>query len=187
MAFIGNMLTGIASLFKGLWVTLVNWVRPKTTVVYPFRRRQVCPRYRGLLVLRRDPESGLRCTACGICERTCPVGAISIEPEGKGKERRPKEYRVDYGRCMFCRQCVEECPLGALAMSGEYEFAAYDRDGLVVGLQQLAAADRGPGMSGKELRGEAPEAETPEAAARKAAVALEVPPPAEQSKEQKTE
>jgi NADH-quinone oxidoreductase chain I len=155
MRLIGDIITAIASLFKGLWVTLVNWVRPKTTIRYPFERREVAPRYRGLLVMRRDPETGsLKCTACGVCERTCPAHAITIEAEGKGKERRPREYRVDYGRCMFCRLCVEECPFEALAMTGEYEYAVYDRGGLVVGLKRLAAAGRPQGMTGKELRGE---------------------------------
>jgi NADH-quinone oxidoreductase subunit I len=159
MRVIRDLLTGIASLFKGLWVTLVNWVRPKTTIRYPFQRREVSPRYRGLLVLRRNPETGeVKCTACGLCERNCPAHAITIEAEGKGKERRPRAYKVDYGRCMFCRMCVEECPFNALAMTGDYEYAVYDRDGLVVGLKQLADENRPRGMTGKELRGEKEEA-----------------------------
>jgi NADH-quinone oxidoreductase subunit I len=155
MSLIGDILTGIASLFKGLEVTLVNWVRPKTTIRYPWQRRELPPRYRGALLLRRDPESGeLKCTACGACERICPIGAISIEAEGKGKERRPTRYNVDYGRCMFCRLCVEECPFEALAMSGEYEYAVYGRDGLVVGIEDVGAPGRLQGMTAKELRGE---------------------------------
>jgi len=155
MRLIGDIITSIASLFKGLWVTLVNGVRPKTTIRYPFQRREMPPRYRGLLVVRRDPETGdVKCTACGLCERICPARAITIEAEGKGKERRPREYKVDYGRCMFCRLCVEECPFEALAMTGEYEYAVYNRDGLVVGLKGLAAEGRPQGMTGKELRGE---------------------------------
>jgi NADH-quinone oxidoreductase chain I len=159
MRVMRDLLTGVASLFEGLWVTLVNWVRPKTTIRYPFQRREMPPRYRGLLMLRRNPETGeVNCTACGMCERNCPAHAITIEAEGKGKERRARAYKVDYGRCMFCRMCVEECPFNALAMTGDYEYAVYDRDGLVVGLKQLAAEDRPRGMTGKELRGEKEEA-----------------------------
>ena len=155
MRLIGDIITSIASLFKGLWVTLVNFARPKTTIRYPWQRREVSPRFRGLLVLRRDPQTGaLKCTACGICERTCPVRAISIEAEGKGKERHPKQYRVDYGRCMFCRMCVEECPFEALAMSGEYEYATYGRGGLTKDIEEVGATGRSPGMTGRELRGE---------------------------------
>ena len=167
MNLIRNTATGILSLFQGLWVTLVNWVRPKTTIRYPFQRREVSPRYRGLLMLRRDPETGkLKCTACGLCERACPARAIAIEGEGKGKERLPREYKVDYGRCMFCRMCVEECPFEALAMTGEYEYAVYDRDGLVVGLKQLAGEGRPQGMTAKELRGEKEEEQPAPAGAK---------------------
>jgi len=155
MRLIADIVTGVVSLFKGLWVTLVNWVRPKTTIRYPWQRREVAPRYRGLLMLRRDPETGeLLCTACGVCERTCPARAISIEAEGKGKERHPVAYNVDYGRCMFCRMCVEECPFEALAMTGEYEYAIYDREGLVKGIEEIGAEGRPHGLTGKELRGE---------------------------------
>lgn len=154
MSLIRTIARSVASLFQGLAITLLNWVRPKTTIVYPFRRREVSPRYRGLLMLRRDADSGeLKCTACGICERTCPVGAISIEAEGKGKERRPVRYNIDYGRCMFCRLCVEECPFEALAATGEYECALYSREGLIAPIEQVGAPGRPLGMTGKELRG----------------------------------
>jgi NADH-quinone oxidoreductase chain I len=169
MNLIRDIVTSVVSLGKGLWVTLVNGLRPKTTIRYPWQRREVAPRYRGLLVLRRDQDGQLKCTACGACERVCPVRAISLEAEGKGKERRPIAYSVDYGRCMFCRLCVEECPFEALAMSSEHEYAVYGREGLVKGIEEVGAAGRPRGMTAKELRGEQAEVAPAAASAQEGA------------------
>ena len=45
------------------------------------------------------------CTACGICERLCPVGAIEI-------------YREVAHVCDLCGgqpRCADQCPMGAIA------------------------------------------------------------------------
>lgn len=47
-----------------------------------------------------------KCTACGKCEETCPVEAIS-----KGD----KIYKIDPDSCVDCGQCLEQCESGAIA------------------------------------------------------------------------
>lgn len=44
------------------------------------------------------------CTACGVCEMECPVGAIS---EGD-------IYVIDADACTSCGVCVSACPNGAI-------------------------------------------------------------------------
>jgi len=146
--------TGIISIFKGLRVTITNWLaRPRVTQAYPRQRREPAPRYRGLFMLRADPErpGGTRCTACGLCAQACPARVITVEPEGQGRERHPARYRMDLGHCLFCRLCVEACPFEALAMTTEYEIAGYTRDDTVWELPELTAAGRPAGMTQKEL------------------------------------
>ena len=99
------------------------------TLQYPFERYEMYPRFRGALVHLKDKETGqYRCTACLACQRACPHGVISIETEGKGKERRLVSYTWDMGRCIFCRLCVEACPFDAIEMSQMYEFTSTTRD-----------------------------------------------------------
>jgi NADH-quinone oxidoreductase subunit I len=101
------------------------------TVQYPEQKLSMVKRFRGPLMHLRNPETQqARCTACGICIRACPSGCLSLEAEGKGKDRKPKWYTYDVGNCIFCRQCVESCPFDAIEMSHDYEVASCDKDTL---------------------------------------------------------
>lgn len=52
----------------------------------------------------------LRCTACAICVRICPVAAITLEKPGE------KWLAViDERKCLDCRLCVTRCPKYAVA------------------------------------------------------------------------
>jgi NADH-quinone oxidoreductase chain I len=154
MKAIAAIFTGLWSILQGLAVTITNALRrPRITLMYPRQREAaLSPRTRGLLVLRRDPETGkLRCTACGLCEKACPSRVITIEPEGEGKERHPKRYTMDLGHCLFCHLCVEACPFEAIAMNDQYERAGYDRSIATLGFEELTDGKRPAGYTQKEL------------------------------------
>src|SRR5579859_503295 len=110
--------TGFASFFQGMWVTAVNLVaRRKVTLQYPYERREVSPRYRGLFYLPYDPEAKrLKCTGCTLCEQACPTNVISMVKLASGKHGGVSEFDMDLGRCMFCNLCIEACPFEAIYM-----------------------------------------------------------------------
>jgi NADH-quinone oxidoreductase subunit I len=125
-----DFLTGFASLFQGMWVTGVNLVtRRKITEQYPYVRRTVSPRYRGLFYLPYNEETKrLNCTGCTLCEQACPTNVISMTKLGSGKHGGVSEFNMDLGRCMFCNLCIEACPFDAIYMGPEYELASSDRN-----------------------------------------------------------
>ena len=49
------------------------------------------------------------CTACGDCQKVCPVDAISMNKNG-----RPM---VDNGECLLCAKCLNACPGRALKLT----------------------------------------------------------------------
>lgn len=127
----------LASLVNGLLVTLRQMFRRPVTVQYPEERVVWPDRTRGRLVLPRDPATGAhRCTACLICERTCPNGSIEItQHPGENNRRVLDDYLYHLDRCTFCGLCVEVCPFDALRMSHEHEIAVRDRSVLLLHLQ----------------------------------------------------
>jgi ferredoxin len=69
--------------FTGLGLTLSHLFRPKVTRLYPYEKRKLPERSRGLIELiqeeGQDTPFNLRCEACLLCEKACPPRAITIE------------------------------------------------------------------------------------------------------------
>ena len=53
---------------SGLAVTLSAFFREPVTLLYPFEKGPLSPRFRGEHVLRRYPNGEERCIACKLCE-----------------------------------------------------------------------------------------------------------------------
>ncbi|MCD4814609.1 NADH-quinone oxidoreductase subunit I [bacterium] len=127
----------VISLVKGLAITLRQLFSKPCTIQYPEERLIWPDRTRGRLVLPRDPETGKnRCTACMICQRSCPNGSIEItgRTNAAGKKE-AEDYLLHLDRCTFCGICVEVCPFDALRMSHEHELAVTDKTALTLHLQ----------------------------------------------------
>ena len=81
-------------------------IQPKVTIMYPFEKGPVSPRYRGEHALRRYPSGEERCIACRLCELSCPARAITIEAEERADgSRRTVRYDIDMTKCIFCGFC----------------------------------------------------------------------------------
>jgi NADH-quinone oxidoreductase subunit I len=110
-----------------------------TTVQYPEERLPLPEASRVfpfLLYDGTDPEAGLRCVACQICEKECPPRCIHIEkskdkkPDFVGKPQAyPAVFNIDVSVCMSCQICVEVCPFDAIRMDKQFELSTTDRFG----------------------------------------------------------
>lgn len=91
-----------------------------------------------------------RCTGCASCAKYCPLGIIRIvtNPSGEAMQEGEKYaidvFDIDIGRCMFCGLCVEACPYDAIHMGSGFEEGKYERDDLVIDVEQLRAAPKKP-------------------------------------------
>lgn len=168
---------GIVSLVKGMEVTGKEFITPKITERYPEDRDEmkVPERFRAVLELKYDDEGRHKCIACGICERNCPNGTITVQtkmvetPDGK-KKRKLDNYIYDLGSCTFCQLCVTSCPQDALEFSNDFEQAVFTRSKLVKKLNYLPEKED-PAPTPEELAKAAAEREAKIAAAKAAAAA----------------
>lgn len=123
---------GFVSLLTGMRITLGQFFKPTITVQYPRQSIKMQPRYRGHIVLVRDPENPARslCVACKSCEKACPSDCIIVEGlkrEGE-KKKSVTEFKLDFTKCSLCGSCVEVCPSDALAFSKDYNLASTNKE-----------------------------------------------------------
>lgn len=138
------LLSGIGTQFRSLWMVFLHGFRKRDTILYPEQKVQVPPRYRGRIVLTRDPDGQERCVACNLCAVACPVGCIALQKAEREDGRwYPEFFRINFSRCIFCGMCEEACPTTAIQLTPDFELAEYNRQSLVYEKENLLIA--GPG------------------------------------------
>ncbi len=67
----------LVDILKGLWLTLKYTPQPAFTFQYPAERRPVSPRFRGVLRLQVEPQTGAQtCIVCDQCAKVCPTRPV---------------------------------------------------------------------------------------------------------------
>lgn len=138
------ILSGIWSNLRSMAMVFTHSWRKRDTLMYPEVPIYVPPRYRGRIVLTRDPDGEERCVACNLCAAACPVGCISLQKAEREDGRwYPEFFRINFSRCIFCGYCEEACPTTAIQLTPDYELGEYRRQDLVYEKEHLQIA--GPG------------------------------------------
>jgi NADH-quinone oxidoreductase subunit I len=107
------------SVLKTIWAVFVHLFRKRVTIQYPEEKPSIPPRWRGRIILSRDPDGQERCVACYLCAAACPVD------------------------CIFCGFCEEACPTYAIQLTTDFEMGEYVRQNLVYEKEDLLIS--GPG------------------------------------------
>src|SRR5256712_11344136 len=96
----------------GMRRTLSHMLRAKpVTRKYPYEKRELPERSRGLIALLLEPETSIfKCESCLMCEKACPPRAISISYTFKNgfRKRPPLSPRASYYRIRM----VQTAPYG---------------------------------------------------------------------------
>jgi NADH-quinone oxidoreductase subunit I len=120
--------------------TLKNLFRKPITVHYPDKQRQYPSRYRGLLALTYDKETGAEnCIGCRLCEYVCPPAVIKVEMLKGEKRNYAKTFSLELYACEFCELCVQVCPTDAIVMMKSFDMATADRREMLLDKDRLHA------------------------------------------------
>ncbi|KAK7470362.1 ndufs8, ubiquinone oxidoreductase 23 kd subunit [Stygiomarasmius scandens] len=130
----------LTEIFRGMWIVIEQFFRPPYTIMYPFEKGPLSPRFRGEHALRRYPSGEERCIACKLCEAICPAQAITIESEARmDGSRRTTKYDIDMTKCIYCGFCQEACPVDAIVETQNQEFSTETREELLYNKEKLLA------------------------------------------------
>jgi NADH-quinone oxidoreductase subunit I len=132
------------SSLRTLWTVFLHAFRPRVTVQYPEEKPRIPPRWRGRIVLTRDPDGGERCVACYLCAVACPVDCIALQAtQDESGRRYPEFFRINFSRCIFCGYCEEACPTYAIQLTNDFEMSEYERHNLVYEKEHLLISGEG--------------------------------------------
>ena len=120
------------SVLRSIWLIFLHAFHKRETVLYPEEKPYLPPRYRGRIILTRDPDGQERCVACNLCAAACPVDCISLQAtEDESGRRYPEFFRINFSRCIYCGFCEEACPTYAIQLTPDFEMGEYDRQNMV--------------------------------------------------------
>lgn len=132
------MIRQLTTAIQTLWEVFLHLFHKRETIQYPDEKVYLAPRYRGRIILSRDPDGGERCVACYLCAAACPVDCIALQAtEDESGRRFPEFFRINFSRCIYCGYCEEACPTNAIQLTPDYEMSEYRRSNLVYEKEDL--------------------------------------------------
>ncbi|VFP88056.1 NADH-quinone oxidoreductase subunit I [Buchnera aphidicola (Cinara piceae)] len=145
---IKNIFFGFLSNIHSILMILTNIFSPRETRLYPEASLNLSFRYRGRIILTRDPNGEERCVACNLCSAVCPVNCISLKKSENTNGRwYSKYFQINFSRCIFCGLCEEACPTAAIQLIPDVELSDFERKKLIYKKKDLLIS--GPGKFSK--------------------------------------
>ena len=119
----------VGAVGRAMSVTLRNLFRKPVTVHYPDVQRPYPDRFRGILALAYEKDTGEEaCIGCRLCEMLKTA-----------KRNYAKTFTLELYACEFCELCVQVCPTDAIIMMKSFDLAAADRRDLLLDKDRLHA------------------------------------------------
>ena len=130
----------VRAILGAMRVTLRNLFRKPVTVHYPDKERKYPDRYRGLLALVYEKDTGEEaCIGCRLCEYVCPPAVIKVEMLKGEKRNYAKTFTLELYACEFCELCVQVCPTDAIVMMKSFDMPTTDRREMLLDKDRLHA------------------------------------------------
>jgi NADH-quinone oxidoreductase subunit I len=138
--FAGEVADVVRAVGRAMRVTFINFLRKPVTVHYPDVTRPYPDRFRGVLALTYDKETGEEnCIGCRLCEYICPPQVIKVEMLKASSRNFAKTFTLELYACEFCELCVQVCPTDAIIMMKSFDVATADRRELLFDKDRLHA------------------------------------------------
>ena len=132
--------TIVRAILGAMRITFKNLFRKPVTVHYPTKERVYPDRYRGLLALVYEEDTGEEaCIGCRLCEFVCPPAVIKVEMLKGEKRNYAKAFTLELYACEFCELCVQVCPTDAIVMMKSFDMATTDRREMLLDKDRLHA------------------------------------------------